>query len=266
MKDDPLFSIVMPCYEQVRFLEPAVRSVLDQTNIEVELLVFDPGSADGSKELLYQLHLEYGKKLQLFFEIDSGQSDAVNKGMKKANGTFLGWLNSDDLLRPGALSRVTPFLSDSKPAWVYGRAGIIDENGAPVSNIIRKYKNWRGRKFSRLRLLTENFIPQMSVFWNKAIWEQVGGLATDKHLDMDYDLWLRFANVVQPAIIDEELADFRVHSQAKGSTKTAQQLDAALLTAKNHSKKHGILGVLALLIHSILGWRTRLIYQWIKPK
>ena len=93
-----LVSIVMPSYQQFRYLEEAVRSVLDQRDGAVELLVMDPGSTDGSRDLLLKLHDEYGDRLRLFFEPDEGQSDAVNKGLARARGNVLGWLNSDDRL------------------------------------------------------------------------------------------------------------------------------------------------------------------------
>jgi glycosyltransferase involved in cell wall biosynthesis len=261
----PLISIVMPSYQQVAFLEEAVRSVLDQQRVNVELLVMDPGSTDGSRELLLSLRKEYGGRLVLHFEPDRGQSDAVNKGLGHARGRVLGWLNSDDRLHPGTLAKVADWLDSPEPRWIYGRAGMIDGKGEPHANIIVRYKNWRGRKFSRLKLLTENFIPQMAVFWNRAMWERAGVLDVDRHLEMDYDLWLRFAQVSDPLVRRDVLADFRVHGEAKGSRQTGAQLDAAYETARKHSAGLGLKGNLALLTHRLFSWRTRLLYRWIKP-
>ena len=265
MKSHPLISIAMPSYQQADYLEEAVRSVLDQQAADVELLVMDPGSTDGSRELLISLQKEYGARLVLNFEPDGGQSDAVNKALEKSRGRILGWLNSDDRLRPGTLEKVSGWLNSSQPRWVYGRAGMIDRHGKPHASSIVNYKNWRGRKFSRLKLLTENFIPQMAVFWNRAMWEKAGGLDLDRHLDMDYDLWLRFAQVSEPLVIKEMLADFRVHDAAKGSRQTADQLDGAFATARKHAGDLGWRSRVALLLHRILSWRTRLLYRWLKP-
>lgn len=261
----PRFSIVMPSFNQVAFLEEAVRSVLDQRGVDVELLVMDPGSTDGSRELLELLQKEYGGRLVLHFEPDRGQSDAVNRGMEMANGTVLGWLNSDDLLRPGTLAKVAGLLQMECPAWLYGQAGVIDKSGKPCSGLVVTYKNWRAAKFSRLKLLTENFIPQMSVFWNRAMWERAGGLDLSKHLDMDYDLWLRFAAVTAPTVLMDELADFRVHEGAKGSRQTGEQLDAAFSTAVEHASEMGLSGRMALIVHKVLSLRTRAVYWWLKP-
>ncbi|TWJ33017.1 glycosyl transferase family 2 [Geobacter argillaceus] len=255
----------MPSYNQAPFLEEAVRSVLDQNGVAVELLVLDPGSTDGSWELLERLREGYGERLRLIFEPDEGQSDAVNRGMALARGQLLGWLNSDDRLRPGALARIAGRLDHGRPAWLYGRAGMIDGSGRPITSLIVRYKNWRGGRFSRLKLLTENFVPQMATFWNRGMWERAGVLDTAKDLDMDYDLWLRFAAVAEPVVLPDELADFRVHGAAKGSMRTGEQLAAALATAREHSATLGWRGSVALAIHRLLGLRTRLLYLLLKP-
>ena len=258
-------SIIMPSFNQVAFLEEAVRSVLDQDGVAVELLVMDPGSTDGSRELLERLAVEYGERLVLHFSPDTGQSDAVNKGMALARGNVLGWLNSDDRLRPGALEKAVQLLDKADPAWLYGRAGVIDAEGRPMSPVIVRYKNWRGRRFSRQKLLTENFIPQMAVFWNRAMWQQAGGLDPVKELDMDYDLWLKFSRLAEPTVLTVDLADFRVHGAAKGSRLTGAQLDAAYETARHHAAGLGCAGQWALILHRLFGWRTRILYWWMKP-
>jgi hypothetical protein len=185
--------------------------------------------------------------------------------MRLAQGRILAWLNSDDRLRPGALAKIANWLDTSQPRWAYGRAGMIDGQGKPNASFIVHYKNWRGRRFSRRKLLTENFIPQMAVFWNRAMWEQAGGLDLDRHLDMDYDLWLRFAKVSAPLVFTETLADFRVHGEAKGSRQSVAQLEAALATARKHAADLGWGGRIALVFHRLLSWRTRILYRFLKP-
>jgi len=115
-------------------------------------------------------------------------------------------------------------------------------------------------------LLTENFIPQMAVFWNRAMWVRTGRLDNDRHLDMDYDLWLRFSEVAEPLVYNDTLADFRVHRSAKGSRQTGAQLDAAFATAKKYARGMGWRGKVALGVHCLLGWRTRMLYLWLKPR
>jgi glycosyltransferase involved in cell wall biosynthesis len=266
MTSTPAISIIMPCYQQVQFLEEAVRSVLDQQETSTELIVMDPGSTDGSRELLNQLKDEYGGYLVLNFNPDSGQADAVNRGMSIARANVLGWLNSDDRLRPGALAAaVTHLKSKTQPCWMYGRGGIINEQGAQISSLIVAYKNWRGKRFSICKLITEDFIPQMSTFWNRAMWETAGGLDISRHLDMDYDLFLRFAFIASPVVCTEYFADFRVHQHTKSSQRTAEHLAAAARTAQQYSAPLGVRGSLAYILHLIFSARTRLIYRIIKP-
>ncbi len=265
MKRAPSLSIVMPSYQQGSFLEEAVRSVLDQEGVEVELLVMDPGSTDGSRELLLALKKEYGDRLQLHFAPDDGQADAVNRGMALAAGEILGWLNSDDRLRPGALRTIAPFFSDAGPRWVYGRCGIIDEGGRSISRPIVWYKNMRGQRFSLYKLLTEDFIPQMATFWNRSLWDASGGLDKKRHLAMDYDLFLRFARIVKPSVLTSYLADFRVHRAAKSSRKVTAHMDEAYRTVCEHAAGLGWRGKLSLALHRIYAFRTMLVYRLIKP-
>jgi glycosyltransferase involved in cell wall biosynthesis len=265
MTSPPTLSIVMPCYQQVLFLEEAVRSVLDQEGVDLELLVMDPGSTDGSRELLQELQKQYGDKLRLNFAPDEGQADAINRGIAMARGHILGWLNSDDRLRPGALRRVVPLLSGPEPRWLYGRCGIVEETGRQISRYIVWYKNIRGRRFSLYKLLTEDFIPQMSTFWNRSMWEVSGGLDKARHLAMDYDLFLRFAKIAAPAVMPEYLADFRVHRQAKSSRRVSEHMREAFTTVREHASALGWRGKWALLLHRAYAVRTKMIYRVIKP-
>lgn len=261
----PDISIVMPCYQQAAFLEEAVRSVLDQDGVEVELLVMDPGSTDGSRALLQDLKACYGERLQLHFAPDEGQADAVNRGMTLARGHILGWLNSDDRLRPGALKQLPALLRGAKPCWLYGRCGMIDERGRAISRYIVWYKNLRGRRFSLYRLLTEDFIPQMATFWNRPLWNAAGGLDKSRHLAMDYDLFLRFAAFAAPLVIKEYLADFRVHRGAKSSQRIDAHLAEAYATVQQYAVRLGWRGRYALLLHRLYALRTRIVYALIKP-
>ncbi|MBE0617635.1 MAG: glycosyltransferase [Proteobacteria bacterium] len=265
MTPSHLVSIVMPCYQQAAFVGEAVRSVLDQDGVDLELLVMDPGSTDGSRELLRALEDTYGERLRLHFAPDEGQADAVNRGMRLARGSILGWLNSDDRLRPGALRRVLPLLDGPEPRWLYGRCGIIDAAGRPIFRYIVWYKNLRGRRFSIYKLLTEDFIPQMATFWNRPLWDAAGELDKMRHLAMDYDLFLRFAGITEPAVLAEYLADFRVHRDAKGSRRAVEHLAEALLTARHHATALGWRGKWSLVLHRLYAARTRAIYRWIKP-
>jgi glycosyltransferase involved in cell wall biosynthesis len=254
----------MPCYQQGAFLEEAVRSVLDQRELLVELIVMDPGSTDGSRRLLLKLKEEYNEQLVLHFAPDKGQSDAINRGMALARGTVLAWLNSDDRYQPGAFKEVVAYLDSQEPRWMYGRCGIINPDGKQIFKPIVAYKNWRGRTFSIYKLLTEPYIPQMAVFWNRAIWDMVGGVDVKRDMDMDYDLFLHFARITVPKISKTYFADSRVHPEAKSSTRTFDGISDVAVTAQQHAADLGIRGKMSVLLHKIYGFRTKLIYGLLK--
>lgn len=265
MSGAPQVSIVMPSFQQASFLEEAVRSVLGQHEVAVELIVMDPGSSDGSRALLLELQKEYGDSLKLYFVPDEGQADAIQRGMKLARGNVLAWLNSDDRLWPQSLKQAVAYLDSPEPRWLYGRCGIIDDGGRAIYRPIVWYKNLRGARFSIYKLLTEDFIPQMATFWNRAIWDKVGGIDRDRHLDMDYDLFLKYALVAEPQVLSSYLADFRVHPEAKSSTRTFEAMDEAYATARHYASQLGWRGKLAIILHRVYALRTKLIYRVIKP-
>jgi GT2 family glycosyltransferase len=157
-------------------------------------------------------------------ERDEGQSDALNKGIRMSTGGIIGWLNSDDLYLPGALQKVTSYF-DAHPGcgWLYGRCKIVDEEDREIRKWITLYKNLLSGKFSYPLLLTENFISQPAVFFRRKTFEQAGSLNSALPLAMDYDLWLRMAQLGPPGVLNDDLACFRVHEKAKSAQFSRQQ-------------------------------------------
>ncbi|MBT8486378.1 MAG: glycosyltransferase, partial [Phycisphaerae bacterium] len=132
------FSIVMPSYNQAPFLAQSLRSVLDQEgNFELQLIVVDGGSTDGSIGILESVDDE---RVEWTSERDEGQANAINKGMGRAHGDVVAWLNSDDAYPPGALQAVADaFSSESDPDWVVGRCEIVDQNDRVIRRAITRY-------------------------------------------------------------------------------------------------------------------------------
>jgi len=178
------FSIVMPSYNQARFVEAAIQSVLSQECDDLEVLFIDGGSTDGTMEIVEK----YRDRLAVCVsEPDQGQSDALHKGFCRATGDVLTWLNTDDLLLPGALSDVTRAArADPECEWFMGNVIWTDAEG-------RVLRCRRGEDYSplwsRLGLLTA---AGPSAFFSPKIYEHVGGLNHDLHYQMDTELWWRF--------------------------------------------------------------------------
>jgi glycosyltransferase involved in cell wall biosynthesis len=237
-------SIITPSYNQAQFIERTIASVLCQSGpFDLEYLVFDGGSTDGTLEILrkYHDHLSWQSAL------DSGQIDAINTGLSRATGEVVGWLNSDDTLAPGALAKVAAvFTQRPEVEWVHGRCDIIDPDDRIIRPRISAYKHWRCLRYSYARLLTENFISQMTVFWRRRMLEETGLLDMSLSLAFDYDLWLRFGKRSDPFYIPERLASFRWYETSKSGAHMLQQLAEDHLVARRHG------------LDGWLQWRKRL--------
>jgi glycosyltransferase involved in cell wall biosynthesis len=214
MRPLPLISIVTPSLNQASYIEQTILSVLEQGYPNLEYIVVDGGSTDGTQDILRR----YEKYLHWTSGRDSGQSNAINKGFQKAKGEVLAFLNSDDCYAPGALQKVGEFFSGHPQAhWLSGRCRIIDELGKETRKPITIYKNFwlLSRSYPILQIL--NYISQPATFWRRTVFEQIGLLDETEHFCMDYDYSLRIGKKFPLWTTDHYLANFRVHTNAKSA-------------------------------------------------
>ncbi len=204
--NQPLISIITPSFNQAKYLEQTIQSVISQDYSSMEYLIIDGGSTDGSKEIIEK----YSDRISWWVsEKDNGQADAVNKGLKQAKGKYIGWLNSDDLYIPGAIHQAVELLEmNPETVFVFGNVKSIDENGK-VTNIMR-YDHW---KLSDL--MHFNIIGQPGVFIRKENLDRVGGLDLNYHFLLDHHLWLRLAVDSDIIFSDRVWAAARFHPLAK---------------------------------------------------
>jgi glycosyltransferase involved in cell wall biosynthesis len=212
MPDLPLVSVVTPSYNQARFLEATLRSVLEQDYPNIEYLVVDGASTDGSVDIIRR----YADRLTWWVsEKDSGQSEAINKGLRKARGQIVGWLNSDDVYLPGAVSAaVNTFQSNPTAAVVYGDALAIDADG-------KVFNTMHGRPYSLVDLMAFNIICQPAAFMRRSVLEQVDYLNPAYNLLMDTLLWINLAQIAPVVYVPQAWAAARYHDQAKNRTRGA---------------------------------------------
>jgi len=208
----PRVSIVTPSYNQGQFIEETIRSVLLQGYPNLEYIIIDGGSTDGSVDIIrkYERGLAYWVS-----EPDRGQSHAINKGCQRATGEIMAWLNSDDRYWPGALARAARFFV-SHPSIVFANGDVdyIDVDGRFVRRIHAIRPNW----FLTANLGAHGW-PQQGCFWRRRAYEQVGGIDSSLRFCMDRDLFIRLTRLGPSARIPEPpLADFRIHDQTKSST------------------------------------------------
>ncbi len=204
----PRVSIVTPSFNHARFLEQTMRSVLEQDYPNIEYIVIDGGSQDGSRDLIeaYAPQLAYWQS-----QPDGGQTDAINQGFARATGEILAWLNSDDYLLPGAVSRAVAALqAEPELGMVYGDCLLVNAEGKTIKRFPAAQTD-----YARLRRGYVH-IPQQSSFWRASLWEAVGPLDPSFYFAMDYDLWTRLARMAPLKYLPgEPWAAFRLHGDAK---------------------------------------------------
>lgn len=247
-------SVVTPTYNQAHFIERTIESILGQDYPELEYIVMDGKSNDGTVDILKR----YGNRIIWKSEKDSGQSEAINKGLRMATGDVVAFLNSDDTYEPGALRSVAKFFSDNPDImWAYGKCKIINENDVEIRRPITWYKNFLLKNYSFNKLLSENFISQPATFWRRDILDEIGYINEKEHYTMDYEYWLRIGQKYPAGVIYEYLANFRMYNTSKSGSLANPQFKDELRIAKKFSR-----GVkLPILIHKINYFKIVGIYR-----
>jgi glycosyltransferase involved in cell wall biosynthesis len=208
-----LVSIIIPSFNQASYLEVTLLSVLGQDYPRVETIVIDGGSTDGSVDIIKS----YEKRLAYWVsEKDSGQADAINKGMARAKGEIVAWLNSDDFYLAGAVrAAVETFERNPDAVLVYADMLAVDERG-------QTFNTFRYKQLSLADLLSFQIIGQPSVFMRRSAFEQAGGMDTSYHLLLDHHLWIRIAAQGHIVHIPRTWSAARYHSEAKNRARASE--------------------------------------------
>lgn len=208
-----LVSIITPSLNQAAFLEQTMRSVLDQDYGSLEYLVVDGGSTDGSLDIIRK----FSERLAWWTSgKDDGQAEAINKGVDRARGEIIAWLNSDDSYLPGAVSAaVEAFRRNPGAVMVYGNTDAVDAQGRKINAVTY-------RQLSLRDLLCFQIIGQPAVFMKAATFRECGGLDQHLHLLLDHQLWIKLAARGSMVHLDKTLAAARFHPAAKNRARAAE--------------------------------------------
>lgn len=205
----PKISIVTISFNQAKYLEKTINSVLDQNYPNLEYIIIDGGSTDGSVDIIKK----YESKLSYWIsEPDNGPYHAVEKGLNKCTGEIMAWINSDDFYLPGAFEKVAKIFNENPGVnWIRGLAVEAKENDDLVKRITIPWCRW-----SKYRYLTNDFqfIQQESTFWRKKVWDEAGGkMDPSVRYAGDMELWSRFFRKEKLYTATVELAAFRLRGE-----------------------------------------------------
>jgi glycosyltransferase involved in cell wall biosynthesis len=224
----PRISVVTSSFNQAKFIARTIESVRAQEYPNVEHIVVDAMSSDGTADVLATY-----PHLRVIREPDRGQADAINKGFGAATGEIFGFLNSDDTLEPGALWNVARAVDPAAGRHiVMGRCRFIDEDdrflGVEHPSAFESHRRvleiWKG-----------HCLPQPAVFWTRRVWDECGPLRADEHLMLDYDLFCRFSQRYSFHAIRQVIANYRLHTESKTSSVTDEQrLNQAIAVSRRY--------------------------------
>jgi glycosyltransferase involved in cell wall biosynthesis len=223
----PLVSIVTPSLNQGRFLKRTIDSVLRQDYPQIEYCVIDGGSHDVSIDVLRS----YGDRFYWHSQRDNGQSDAINQGMRRSHGDILAYLNSDDVLMPGAVSAVVKHFGNH-PEWdlIYGNAQNINADDSVIND-------YPAAAYSFDKLLQTCCICQPATFWRRRVMDKIGLFDEALHFAMDYEYWLRLGRGGGKLVhVPEFLACSRIYPETKTQSARLEVFREILDVSRRHAK------------------------------
>lgn len=224
MTENPLVSIVTPSFNMGRFIGETIRSVLEQDYRNIEYIVMDGGSSDGTLDILKR----YEGRLRYVSQPDRGQTDAINKGFELTRGSIFTFLCADDTFLPGAVTAaVRAFAENPEAGVVYGDAWLIGENGERLAP-------YPVEPYHPENLARRCFICQPAAFMRREVYVSSGMLDPERHCALDYDLWIRVAQRYSMKKFDQCVANSRIHP----GSKTVYQMGPAMLATIQLLQRH----------------------------
>ena len=251
----PKISIVIPSFNQGKFIRQTIDSILNQRYPAIEVFVMDGGSTDETVAILKS----YGDQIHWVSEKDNGQTHAINKGFRLCTGEICGFVNSDDYLMPNSLALIAEAFQDNAIQWITGNYRIVNEQDQPIQSLVAVYKRILRTFSSHWLMLVTNYINQPSTFWRRSLMQQVGEFNEDLRYVMDYEYWLRAYQITRPHKVRDVLSSFRIHQESKGGSQFEAQFDEELAVVQHFTNNK-----LLLFLHQLHNALIVQVYKRIK--
>lgn len=260
MKDRlPKISVVIPSYNKASFIEQTLKSIFDQKYPNLQVFVQDGGSDDGTLEIVDRYAKKFPKTLSWESKPDGGQLNAVVKGLQKATGDILTFINADDCYVSDTFTTIVRSYNMEKNAvWFVGQGVVVDKNGKEIAKPITFYKNLMLRFWCYPLLQITNFIIQPSVFVTRFAYKKYGPFIGTKDFITEYDLWLKLAKENRPCVIRKTLSRFRM-----GDSTITSTMFRELLRQDERVVKKTTTNLLILFLHQIHNWGRLVVHKFI---
>lgn len=233
----PKISIIIPSYNKAKFIGKTLESIVVQNYPNLEVIIQDGGSVDGTLDIIKRYAREHSKIFKWISEEDEGQLDAIKKGFSKATGEILTYINADDMYEEGSLLEVGKCFADNpKLLWLAGKGRAVNSKGTEVAKVITRYKNFLLKVNRYTFLLIVNYLFQPSVFISKEAYEAHGPLDGANGYVMEYDLWLKLGKFDMPKIVDRYLSKFTLTDDTISTTQYRPVLLQDYLIVKKYTK------------------------------
>lgn len=217
----PKISVVIPSFNKSKFIGQTLESIISQKYENLEVIIQDGGSTDGTLEIIKRYANKYPHIFKWESKKDNGQLDAINKGIKKATGDILTYINADDLYERDTFQVVgQSYKSNLQALWFAGQSTVIDSKGHEIAKLISIYKIFLLTLNRIALLLTVNYLMQPSVFITRKAYEKHGPFTGTSDFVTEYDLWLRLAKIHMPIVINQTLSKFRIEESTKTKNMT----------------------------------------------
>ena len=247
----PKISTVIPSFNKAKYIRQTLDSIFLQKYPNLEVIIQDGGSTDGTLKIIKAFAKKYPKEIKWESKKDKGQLDAINKGLSKASGEILAYINADDVYTKEAFCEVAKaYKKNPNVLWFAGRGRIINAKGKEIAKFVTSYKNLFLAFNSFFFLLIVNYLMQPSVFISRKAYKKYGPFTGMKRAVMEYDLWLKLARVSMPVVFDKYLTGFRMSGENISTRYFLEILEADGEIAKKYTNSNVIL--ILHKLHNIL--------------